>query len=384
MKRSRGPAPALILICFLLITAAVASTPEQLEAKALAAMGEGDYGKASRLLEKILEQQPDHPRALYNLACCRSRLGELSLAAEHLEQAWRAGLRDPGLLRSDPDLEALRETRKGSTLINRLASEEERLMRLRGEPRYFEAPVLGGLRVVAPATMEEGRKYPLVIILHGHGANPENYAGLFERVDTSLEAIVCAPYGPYPIYQAPVPGFSWYPRPEFYREVLARGVVVEDRARRREEIETREQEVSESYVLAAIESVRARYPVDSNRIYVMGHSEGGVLAYGLALNNPAIIRGLIVVGARLRERHASEETISGAAGKLQVLICHSPEDTAMRFELAKAAHETLKAAGIRGELVAYAGGHGITTELVKTIARWIAHPDRLEPDQTAR
>jgi phospholipase/carboxylesterase len=134
-------------------------------------------------------------------------------------------------------------------------------------------------------------------------------------------------------------------------------------------------------VLTAIDAVRVMYPVDSEQIYVTGHSEGGVLAYGLAINNPGIIRGLIVVGARLREEDAAAEALVGAAGKLQALICHSPEDRAMAFESAKSAHKSLKAAGIKSELVSYLGGHGITAELVGTIARWIAHPDRLKASQ---
>jgi phospholipase/carboxylesterase len=160
--------------------------------------------------------------------------------------------------------------------------------------------------------------------------------------------------------------------------VLARGGAPGDRARRREEIEDQEQRVSERYVVTAIDAVKARYPVDSKRVYVMGHSEGGVLTYGVAIRNPDTVRGLIVVGARLRDRDASSELLSGASGKLQALICHSREDEAIAFESAKAAHEKLTTAGIRSKLVPYSGGHAITTQLARTIALWIAHPGRLE------
>jgi phospholipase/carboxylesterase len=376
MTRRTTIAAAACLACCLLVTAAVAAGPQRSEEKAVKAMQEGDYERASRLFVKMLEQQPGHPRVLYNLACCYSRLGRLPLAVEHLELAWQAGLRDPELMRNDPDLEALRNSRKGSVLIDRLAAEEERLIQLRGVPQVFEAPVLGGLRVVAPARMEQGRRYPLIIVLHGHGANPENYAGLFERSDAPLEAIVCAPYGPYAIFHERGTGYSWYPEPGFYRELVARGGAAEDRTRRREEIERREQEVSGSYVLAAIDALKARYPVDPGQVYVMGHSEGGVLAYAMAIRNPDVVRGLIVVGSRLREEDASVDSLSAASGKLQVLICHSREDEAVAFEEARAAHEILKAAGVQSKLVPYAGGHGITTELVKTIARWVVHQEQ--------
>jgi len=382
MRRKIATAAVLGLACCLLSTTVMAADPERLDRKAVEAMREGDYEEASKLLEKLLEQQPDDPRALYNLACCLSRLGQLKPAAERLEQAWRAGLRDAELLRSDPDLQALRDTRTGAALIDSLVSEEERTRRLQGELQFFETPVLGGLRIVAPPTLEPDREYPLLVILHGHGANPENYAGLFERVDTPLEAIVAAPYGPYPIFHGQGRGYSWYPEPDFYREYLTRGGRAgEDRTRRRKEIESLEQEVSDSYVLTAIEALKARYPVDEEQVFVMGHSEGGVLAYGLAIRNPDVVRGLVVVGARLRETDAVAEALAAAAGRLQVLICHSREDRAVDFAVAKEAHETLEAAGVRSKLVAYAGGHGLTADLVATIARWIAQSNRQEDSE---
>jgi phospholipase/carboxylesterase len=343
-------------------------------------MQQGDYRKASRLLVEILEQQPDNPRVLYNLACCHSRQGELELAAERLEQAWQAGLREPELVREDPDLQALRDTRSGSALIEKLVSAEERMIRLRGRPHYFESRVLGGLRVVAPEAMDPDRRYPLVVILHGHGANPERYAGIFELAETSLGAVVCAPYGPYPIFIESDRRYSWYPAPWFYREVLARGGQADDLERRRQEIERREHEVSRSYVLAAIAEVKARYPIDPDQVFLMGHSEGGVLAYGLAIRHPELFRGLIVIGSRLRQEDASPELLAAASGRTQALICHSRKDQAIEYEEARSAHQTLKEAGIQSQLVTYLGGHGITGELVTTIAGWIADPKRLEPD----
>jgi phospholipase/carboxylesterase len=378
MKHKTVVAAAAGLVCCLLVTFTFASTPERLEKKAIEAMQQGNYKKATRLLTAILEQQPDSSRALYNLACCHSRQGELELAAERLEQAWQAGLREPELVRSDPDLEALRDTRAGSGLIEKLAAAEERMIRLRGKPHYFESRVLGGLRVVAPDPMEKDRQYPLVVILHGHGANPESYAGLFELAGTSLEAVVCAPYGPYPIFRESGRGYSWYPAPWFYREVLTRGRQADDRERRRQEIERREQEVSSSFVLAAIAEVKDQYPIDTDQVYLMGHSEGGVLAYGLAIKHPNLFRGLIAVGSRLRQEDATPQLLDTAAGSLQALVCHSRQDQAIAYEAARSAHENLKKAGVQSQLVTYLGGHAITGELVKTIADWISHPDRLK------
>ena len=376
MKRRVVPAVVVAVVCWVLVGVGSAATPEQIEQRALEAMRADQHTKAVSLWQEVLERSPGQSRALYNLACCYSRTGELDQAALRLEEAYKAGMSDPELLQSDPDLEALRESRKGRALIDRLASDAEQLRRLRGVPGYFEAPVLGGFRVVVPPVLKENRKYPLVMILHGHGGNPENYVGIFERVASSLDAIVCAPYGPYPIPFERGHGYSWFPAPWFFQELLRTGTPTGDRTQRRKEIELQEQAVSRSFVLAAIDNVSANFSVDSDRVFLMGHSEGGVLAYGLALEHPDLFRGLIVVGARLRESDATPEILTEAAGRLEVMICHSSEDSTISFDHAKAASETLTGAGIQSKIFPYEGGHGFTAELAQTIGRWIAARSR--------
>ncbi len=372
MKRSIVPVVVVAVVCWVLVGIGSAATPEQMEQRALEAMRAGQYTQAVSLWQEVLERSPGRSGALYNLACCYSRTGELDQAASRLEEAYKAGMSDPELPQSDPDLAALRESRKGRALIDRLASEAEQRRRHRGVPGYFEAPVLGGFRIVAPQDLKENRKYPLVMILHGHGGNPENYVGIFERVSSSLDAIVCAPYGPYPIPFERGHGYSWFPAPWFFQELLGTGTPTGDRAHRRKKIELQENAVSRSFVLAAIDRVSAQFPVDPDRVFLMGHSEGGVLAYGLALEHPDRFRGLIVVGARLRESDATPEILAEAAGRLEVRICHSRGDRAISYDHAKAASKTLGRAGIQNKIIPYEGGHGFTPELAQTIGRWIA------------
>lgn len=365
-----------VVLCSMFLGVGTAATLEQMEQRALEAMRAGQYMKAAGLWQEVLERNPGQPIVLYNLACCYSRTGDLDLAASRLEEAFGAGMGDTELLLSDPDLETLRESTAGRVLIDRLVSEADQRRRLRGVPGTFEAPVLGGFRVVVPPNMKENRRYPLVMILHGHGANPENYVGMFERVASSLEAIVCAPYGPYPIPFERGHGFSWYPAPWFFQELLATGSSTGDRAQRRQEIELREQEVSRNFVLAAIDHVSSEYPVDPDRVFLMGHSEGGVLAYGLALEYPDRFRALIVVGARLRASDATPEILTEAAGRLEVMICHSRGDSAVSYDQAKAAAQTLKSSGVQNKIFPYEGGHGFTAELAQTIGHWIAARSR--------
>lgn len=363
----RAAAAALVVLVTFLVAA---ETPDDLERRALAAMGEGRYAEARGLLERAVAARPDQPRLLYNLACCASRLGDTLGAARRLEAAWRAGFADLDLARADPDLDALRATDDGQRLLERLEREAAEARHRRGAPFLYDATVLTSGRVVAPERVEPGRRLPLVVALHGYGATPEGMAGILAAAGVSPDLVLCAPSGPYPVLLDQGLGRSWYP-PTALVDELVRTAGVGGQADRRRELDRREQESAERAVLAAVDAVSREQPVDRDAVFLLGHSQGGVLAYGLALAHPDRFRGLVVVGSRLREEDATAERLARAAGRLKVLVCHSPEDPAVDIEEGRSASRRLGDAGVETRLVRYAGGHGFTADLVRRIVGWI-------------
>lgn len=88
-----------------------------------------DYAAAASLIEEYLRDTPNDPAMLYNLACARARLGETDEAARALLRAFRAGFRDIEHLRSDPDLESLRDHPTYSIILERADLAVERRAR---------------------------------------------------------------------------------------------------------------------------------------------------------------------------------------------------------------------------------------------------------------
>lgn len=341
-------------------------------AEAVEAMQKGRYEKSRKLLEEHLDAHPADARASYNLACSHSRLGDQEEAARALEAAWRSGFRGIELIQTDPDLEGLRASKKGRQLVERLEEEEAERQRRRGRPLLFESTVLGAGRLVLPDNRKGGSRVPLVVALHGHGGTPEPMAGMFFAAGLSPDLAVLALYGPYTVRHDQGVGYSWYPPLWLFNEELAR------RRRAGEEdrtgLERHEQDVSEGYVLAAIEATCRDYAatVDCERVFLLGFSQGGALAYGLALSHPDRFRGLVAIGAALRDISVDEARLAAAAGRFEVLVCHSPEDEAIAFAKGRAAHERLERAGIESRFLRYDGGHALTASLLQRIARWIS------------
>ncbi len=83
-------------------------TPGWIVAPMFGPYQEGDFAGAAAKLNEVLEEHPGMPLALYNLACCESRLGEADEALEHLAKSIAAEQGFASLARDDDDFEPLR------------------------------------------------------------------------------------------------------------------------------------------------------------------------------------------------------------------------------------------------------------------------------------
>jgi tetratricopeptide (TPR) repeat protein len=82
--------------------------PEE-AAEAFAAYNKGDYETAAAKQLVVVEKRPDDPVAYFNAACFEARAGQADEAIEHLRQALELNDRIKELIRTDEDLDSIRE-----------------------------------------------------------------------------------------------------------------------------------------------------------------------------------------------------------------------------------------------------------------------------------
>ena len=165
----------------------------------------------------------------------------------------------------------------------------------------------GELPLTIPSTYSENTVTPLIILLHGFGssgARQDAYMG-FSRLAERYGFIFIAPDG--------TPSSANQSR--FWNATPAccdfSNTNVDD----------------VSYVLDIINEIKSDYNVDSNRVYLIGHSNGGFMSYQAAYEHSDIIAALVsLAGAsHIDERDAPDNPV-------HVLQIHGSADSTISYE----------------------------------------------------
>lgn len=103
-------------------------------------------------------------------------------------------------------------------------------------------------------------------------------------------------------------------------------------------------ERSEADVMAVLELVRSEFNIDSQRIYLWGHSMGGAGTYHIAVNNPQLFAGLAV--AAPAPRADLSPTVLQAIRDVPILVLHGTEDELVPVELTRRWVAGMRAVGM--------------------------------------
>lgn len=198
-------------------------------------------------------------------------------------------------------------------------------------------------------------KNPLLLLLHGYGSNEEDLFSFAAQLPDEYFIISArAPYNLSPY------GHAWYAI-NFDEDMNK--FSDEDQA-----IESRD------LIATFIDELIAAYPIDNEKVTLIGFSQGAILSYAVALTYPEKIARVAALSGYLNADIIEKDFQHKDISKLRFFISHGMVDQVIPVEWARKAPEFLKTLGLTEEYHEYPIGHGVAPQNFYNLLNWLQAP----------
>jgi phospholipase/carboxylesterase len=195
--------------------------------------------------------------------------------------------------------------------------------------------------------------FPTVLAFHGWGANAFDLLGLAPYLGGGRFLMLC-PQGPLEIPLGPSTGYGWFP--------ITMGGARRDDA----EVEAAV-DAAGKFLDAALE----RYPIDKRKLALLGFSQGGVMAYNLAIRQPERFAALVGISSWFPPELADKVVNREALEQLPTLIQHGSRDEMIDVARARQSVESLRALKLPLTYREYDCGHEITAQGLRDLSNFL-------------
>ncbi len=200
--------------------------------------------------------------------------------------------------------------------------------------------------------MTTAAQYSTIVALHGRGTDEYDLLPLVEALGLN-EVLVISPRAPLPFSPGGmIGGFAWY-------EPSQEGVPHDETF-----------QSSVALLSRFLDEIKAAYPVNPERLVLLGFSQGTVMAYAVALLNPDSFRGIAALSGYVPSRSGLPFKIQQLNG-LRFFISHGKYDDLIPAKLGRESAEFLKGAGADITYHEYPMGHEVREETLRDLGVWI-------------
>lgn len=190
-------------------------------------------------------------------------------------------------------------------------------------------------------------RYPTILALHGRGSSEADLIGLAPHLPDGLLWI--SPRAPLLLG----PGsFEWYrvrvigkPDPE---QVLAALETIDH----------------------FIDEILTTYPIDPQKLFLLGFSQGSILSMGYTLTHPSRVAGIIAQSGYIPANVELEIDEAGVKGK-PFILTHGEQDTMLPVEWDRLSRDRLQRLGVDLEYHEFQMGHSVSMESLEVIYKWL-------------
>ncbi|WP_330443935.1 alpha/beta hydrolase [Flavobacterium sp. C4GT6] len=195
-------------------------------------------------------------------------------------------------------------------------------------------------------------KNPLILLLHGYGSNEEDLFSFAGQLPD--EYYIISARAPYHI---PPYGNAWY--------AINFDSDMNKFSDDNQAIESRE------LIVKFIDELIDQYPIDAQKVTLLGFSQGAILSYSIALTYPEKIDRVVALSGYLNMDIIDKGFNTNDISKLRFFISHGVVDQVIPVDWARKAPEVLKDLKLDVEYHEYPVGHGVTPQNFYDLLSWI-------------
>jgi phospholipase/carboxylesterase len=217
--------------------------------------------------------------------------------------------------------------------------------------RQFEGTALQYI-LVTPEGFTAEAGYPLVVLLHGFGANMQDLTSLAPYIDDT-GYVYAFPNAPFEVNLGPgYTGYSWATgRP---------GMAPPD---------ANAPDVDELLAVFMSEAMTAA-GATPGKVVLGGFSQGGGLTLRFGLPRPEMFAGLAVLSGFFRDQEAVEKRLP-VERKQRVFVAHGTQDSTVPIDGGRANKAFLEGAGYEFEYHEYPMAHEIAPQELEDLKAWL-------------
>ena len=195
-------------------------------------------------------------------------------------------------------------------------------------------------------------KNPLLLLLHGYGSNKEDLFSFASELPE--EYYVISVQAPHDLMYG---SYAWY--------------AINFDADDTKFSDINQAQQSRDLIVDFIDELVAKYPINKEKITLIGFSQGAILSYAIALSYPEKVSKIVAMSGYLNTEMAKDNFEQNDFSNLKIFASHGTVDQVIPVDWARKTSPVLEKLGIKFMYKEYPVGHGVAPQNFYDFRNWL-------------